>query len=135
MGVILCATGNGPQSRLVQMAAVEAALARNKSLVLLHVVDLRQLGELEESLLPAARTEMAWLGEAVLRLAEDRAQRRGVQTDSVILYGNVCDALEDYMRAHPADLLLMGEATSDEITTFARHVRDDLGVEVEFVAG
>ena len=33
MGVILCATGNGPQSRLVQTAAVEAALARDALLV------------------------------------------------------------------------------------------------------
>ncbi len=135
MGVILCATGNGPQSRLVQTAAVETALVQNKQLVLLHVVDLRQLGELEESLLPAARTELAWLGEAVLRLAEDRAQRRGVQTGSAILYGNVCDALEGYMRDHPVDLLMMGAATSDEITTFARRVREEMGVAVEFVAG
>lgn len=134
MGVILCATGNGPQSRLVQTAAVEAARAQNKRLVLLHVVDLRQLGELEESLLPAARAEMAWLGEAVLRLAQDRARRRGVQTDSAVLYGNVCDALEGYMQAHPVDLLLMGAATSDEITTFARRVQEKLGVAVEFVA-
>lgn len=135
MGVILCATGNGPQSRLVQTAAVETALAQKKQLVLVHVVDLRQLGELEESLLQAARTEMAWLGEAVLRLAEDRAQRRGVQTASAILDGHVTEALEGYMRAHPVDLLLMGAATSDEITTFARRMREELGVDVEFVGG
>lgn len=134
MGVILCATGNGPQSRRVQSAAVEAAYAQGRSLVLAHVVDLRQLGELEESLRPAARAEMAWLGEAIVRLARDRARRRGVQTDSVILFGDVCSELEGYLRSHEVDRLMLGAATSDEITRFARRVQDELGVAVEFVA-
>lgn len=134
MGVILCATGNGAQSRSVQSAAVELARAEQKRLVFVHVVDLRQLGELEEALRPAAQAELAWLGEAILRLAQDRARRRGVQTENVILHGNVCAVLEGYLRGHAVDVLLMGAATSDEITRFARRVQDELGVAVQFVA-
>ena len=134
MDVILCATGNGTQSRTVQSTAVETALQRQARLVFVHVVDLQQLGELDESLVPAARAELAWLGEAILRLAQDRARRQGVQTTSAILYGDVREALEGYMRAHPVTLLMMGAATSEEITGFARHVQDELGVAVEFVA-
>ncbi len=134
MSVILCATGNGAQSRTVQSAAVEAALRRQARLVFVHVVDLQQLGELDESLLPAARAELAWLGEAILRLAQDRSRRQGVQTESAVLYGDVREALEGFMRAHPVDLLLMGATSSDVITAFGQHVRDDLGVAVEFVA-
>ncbi len=134
MSVILCATGNGAQSRTVQTAAVEAALRRQARLVFVHVVDLQQLGELDESLLPAARAELAWLGEAILRLAQDRSRRQGVQTESAVLYGDVRTALEGYIRAHPVDLLLMGATSSDVITAFGQHVRDDLGVPVEFVA-
>lgn len=133
MGILLCATGNGAQSRIVQNAAVETARRQQKHLVFLHVVDLRQMGELDEALQPAARAELAWLGEAILRLAQDRAQRQGVQTDSVILYGDVREALEGYLRTHPVDLLLLGAATSDEITRFARRVQEELGVAVEFV--
>jgi hypothetical protein len=134
MGVILCATGNGVQSRIVQAAAVEVARAQQKRLVFLHVVDLRQLGELEEALRAAAEAELAWLGEAILRLAQDRARRRGVQTESKILHGSVCEALEGYLRTHPVDLLLLGAATNDEITRFARRMQDALGVPVQFVA-
>lgn len=134
MGILLCATGNGAQSRNVQNAAVEAARRQQKHLVFLHVVDLRQMGELDESLQPAARAELAWLGEATLRLAQDRAQRQGVQTDSVILYGDVREALEGYLRTHPVDLLLLGAVTNDEITRFARRVQEEMGVAVEFVA-
>ena len=131
MGVILCATGNGPQSRSVQNAAVELARVEQKRLVFVHVVDLRQLGELEQALWPAARAELAWLGEAMLRLAQDRARRRGVQTESEILHGSVCEALEDYMRRHGVNRLLLGAATNDEITQFARRMQDELGVAVQ----
>ena len=134
MGVILCATGNGVQSRIVQAAAIELAQAQQKRLVFLHVVDLRQLGELEEALRPAARSELAWLGEASLRLARDRARHQGVQAESVIVHGNVCEALEGYLHGHVVDLLLLGAATNDEISRCARRVEENLGVAVQFVA-
>jgi len=134
MGVIVCATGNGVQSRIVQAAAVELARMQQKRLVFLHVVDLRQMGELEDALRPAAQVELAWLGEAILRLARDRARRQGVAAESTILHGNTCEALEAYLRGHPVDRLLLGAATNDEITRFARRMQDDLGVVVQFVA-
>lgn len=133
MGIIVCATGNGVQSRNVQAAAIELARAQRKRLVFLHVVDLRQLGDLEEALRPAAQAELAWLGEAMLRLAQDRADRRGVAAGGQILHGNVCDALESYLRDHAVDQLLLGAATNEEITRFARRVQDSLGVPVQFV--
>lgn len=134
MGIILCATGNGVQSRSVQAAAIELARAQQKRLVFVHVVDLRQLGDLEEALHPAAQAELAWLGEAMLRLAQDRARRRGVAAEGQILHGPVCPALESYLRDRAVDLLLLGAATNDEIIRFAQRVQDDLSVPVQFVA-
>jgi hypothetical protein len=134
MGAILCATGNGVQSRTVQAAAIELARAQQKRLVFVHVVDLRQLGDLEAALHPAAQAELAWLGEAMLRLAQDRARRRGVAAEGQILHGPVCQALESYLGSHEVDLLLLGAATNDEIIRFAQRVQDDLSVPVQFVA-
>jgi nucleotide-binding universal stress UspA family protein len=134
VGIILCATGNGVQSRSVQAAAIELARAQQKRLVFVHVVDLRQMGELEEALRPAAQAELAWLGEAMLRLAQDRARRRGVAAEGRILHGAVCQALENYLGSHEVDLLLLGAATNPEIVRFAQRAREDLGVAVQFVA-
>jgi nucleotide-binding universal stress UspA family protein len=134
VGIILCATGNGVQSRTVQAAAIELARAQQKRLVFVHVVDLRQMGELEEALRPAAQAELAWLGEAMLRLAQDRARRRGVAAEGRILHGAVCQALENYLGSHEVDLLLLGAATNPEIVRFAQRAREDLGVAVQFVA-
>jgi nucleotide-binding universal stress UspA family protein len=133
MSLIVCATGNGSQSRKVQSEAVEEARRQQKPLVFLHVVDLRQMGELDESLIPAATTELAWLGNAILRLAEDRARRRGVHAESVVLYGDVATSLETFLREKPVDLLLMGKATNEAFGAFAQKVRDELGIPVQFV--
>lgn len=134
MSVIVCATGNGSQSRIVQSEAVEQARRRQKPLVFLHVVDLRQMGELDESLIPAATAELAWLGNAILRLAEDRARRRGVLAESVVLYGDVTTSLETFLQERPVDLLMMGQATNEAFGAFAQKVRDELGIPVQFVA-
>lgn len=133
MAFIVCATGNGSQSRIVQSEAVEVARRQQKPLIFLHVVDLRQMGELDESLVPAATAELAWLGNAILHLAEDRARRRGVHAESVVLYGDVTTSLEAFIREKPVDLLLMGQATNEAIGAFAEKVRDELGVPVQFV--
>ena len=133
MSLIVCATGNGDRSRSVQARAVEAARRQQKRLVFVHVVDVEQLAELDESLREAARAELAWLGSAIMRLAQDRAHRQGVQAESVVLYGNVCSALEDFLTHQPVDLLLMGEASNTTLLTFARHVQDDLGIPVQLV--
>ena len=133
MSLIVCATGNGDRSRSVQARAVEAARRQQKRLVFVHVVDVGQLAELDESLKEAAQAELAWLGSAIMRLAQDRAQRQGVHAESVVLYGNVCSALEEFLTHQPVDLLLMGEPSNATLLTFARHVQDDLGIPVQLV--
>lgn len=135
MSVIVCATGIGNQSRFVQARAVEIARKQQGRLVFVHVVDVAQLGELDESLLEAAKTELAWLGSAILRLAQDRAHRRGVHADSVVLYGNVCSTLEEFLSQQPVDLLLMGEATNEALARFAHYIQDELGIPVHIVRG
>ena len=133
MSLIVCATGNGDRSRSVQARAVEAARKQQKRLIFVHVVDVEQLTELDKSLREAAQAELAWLGSAIMRLAQDRAHRQGVQADSVVLYGNVCLALEDFLARQPVELFLMGEACNATLLAFARHVQDDLGIPVQLV--
>jgi nucleotide-binding universal stress UspA family protein len=133
MSAIVCATGNGNLSRHVQARAVEIARRQQQRLVFVHVVDVSQWAELDESLHDAAQAELGWLGAAVLRLAQDRAQRRGVQADSVVLYGPICATLERFLIQQAVDLLLMGEATDTTLIAFARHVQDDLGIPVQLV--
>jgi nucleotide-binding universal stress UspA family protein len=133
MSVIVCATGNGEQSRAVQARAVEIARKQQKRLIFVHVVDVDHLAGLDDSLKGAARAELTWLGLATLRLAQDRAHRQGVQADSIVLYGDVCQTLEGYLAQQPIDLFLMGAAVNPHLLTFARRIQDDLGIPVQIV--
>lgn len=133
MGRIVCATGNGDRSRIVQNRAMEVARQQGKPLVFIHVIDVSRLGELDEALAAAAREELAWLGEAVLRLAQERAQRRGVRADFAIRYGRVLTALEEFLSEEPTDLLLLGEPTDRSIAEFAQTIQEKTGVPIELV--
>jgi nucleotide-binding universal stress UspA family protein len=133
MGVIICATGNGDASRHVQNAAVELARQQHKRLVFFHVIDVSRLGELEPGLVPAAERELAWLGQASLRLAQERAHRRGVHADIAIRRGRVRPALEQFMREQDTDLLMLGQPTDDALIQFASLIEADTGVPVQLV--
>lgn len=133
MSIIVCATGNGNRSRAVQTRAIETAHRQQKRLIFVHVVDVDRLTGLDDSLREAAKAEFSWLGAAIMRLAQDRAHRQGVHAESEVLYGDVCQALEDFLTRRPVDLLLMGEASNAALLAFARHVQDDLGIPVQLV--
>lgn len=133
MGAIVCATGNGNASRAVQTAAVDLARREGKKLIFLHVIDVTRLGELEEGLIVPAQRELAWLGQATLRLAQERARRRGVQSEIAIRYGDVQSALEQFILEHHADLLMLGQPTDDALQAFARTIEIDTGVPVRLV--
>jgi hypothetical protein len=133
MGAIVCATGNGIASRSVQSAAVDLAQRQGKRLVFLHVVDVSRLGEIEEGLVPSAERELAWLGQATLRLAQERARRRDVDADIAIRFGRVQPALERFIEEERAEVLLLGQPTDNALLEFARTIEADTGVPVQLV--
>lgn len=132
-GAIVCATGNGDASRIVQRRAVEMARDQKKKLVFLHIVDVARLGELDPALIPAAQREMAWLGKAVLQLAEERARRQGVDATFAIRFGQVLPELERFVKEERAALLLLGQPTNDALLRFAQTIEGDTGVPVQLV--
>ena len=133
MGLIVCATGNGDASRIVQSRAVRMAQEQGKKLVFLHIIDVKRLGDLEPVLVPAAEREMAWLGEATLNLAQERARRQNVDADYAIRYGPVLEQLEKFIKEQHADVLLLGQPTDDALLHFAHTIEDDTGVPVQLV--
>lgn len=133
MGVIVCATGNGTASRLVQNHAVEVARQQKKKLIFLHVVDTSRLGSLDPGIIPAAERELAWFGQAVLRLAQERAQRWGVDAEIAVRTGRVQPALEQFIQEQQADLLMMGQPTDRALLDFAQSVEAHTGVPVQLV--
>ena len=96
---------------------------------------------MEPGLEEAVNKELAWLGRAVLKVAEDRAREEGVAAEKVIRKGNVRDEICQYLTEQHASLLLLGApraATTmvfgdDPVEQFASSVHETTGVDVAVV--
>lgn len=141
MGCIVCATRGGQGSRAAQLRAIELAKDDDSKLVFLYVVDTHLVGEYDETLASAIRAEFHWLGHALLRVAQQRAERSAVDSEIVIRDGEVKEEIERFLQESQASLLLLGaprEASSyvfgdDAIEQFAHTIEGDTGVPVEVV--
>lgn len=138
--LIVCAARGGRGSRAVQLEAIRVARERNARLVFLYVVDINALGEMDDSLVPAVRAELEWLGKALMHVARQRAQQANIEVDVAVREGSVREEISRYVRQSGASLLLVGapHATAghsgDEAASrFARTLEEETGVQVLLV--
>lgn len=125
----------------MQLRAIELAKESDSKLIFLYVVDIHLVGEYDEHLASAIRTEFNWLGRALLRVAQQRAEREEVDAEITIRDGAVKEEIERFLQENHATLLLLGapRGTSshvfgdDAIEQFAQTIEDDTGVTVEVV--
>jgi len=142
MGNIVCATRIGELSRIIQRKAIDLAKSQNDRLVFVYVVNLDNLGEIDDNLVDAVRMELTWFGEALLAIAKQRGRRSGVDTQVEIRDGEVREQIEAVLREYNADLLILGKPREDlptqtftqsALQEFAQIIQTDTGVEVKIV--
>lgn len=141
MRCTVCATRGGEGSRAVQERAIDHARETGNKLIFLYVVNINKLDRFDETLKPAVRDELHWLGRTLLHIARQRAERSGVAADIVIREGDVREEIGRFLRDCSADLLLLGaprETTAaifgdDAIEQFAQSIQDETAVTVEVV--
>jgi nucleotide-binding universal stress UspA family protein len=139
MGCVVCATRGGEGSRAAQEQAIRYALENEQDLVFIYVVDFKTLDEFDDSLLPAVRQELTWLGQSLLRIARNRAVHAGVAAEIIIREGDVRLVIEEYLQESQADLLILGAPRGttanvfgdDAIEQFAQRIEEDTGVRAE----
>lgn len=138
LGPVVCATRGGQGSRAAQLQAIRSARDLGVPLTFLYVVDIRMLGEVDEKLSIAVRAELQWLGQALLRVAKQRAEQVGVDVDIAIREGIVRDEIIRYLRESHASLLILGaprgttsQFGDDSIELYARSIERDAGIDVQ----
>jgi len=140
---IVCATRGGEASQILQAKAIQLARKEKKGLVFVYIVNDENLGELSENMARAAREELTWFGNALLKVAQLRAQRAGVHAEIIVREGNIREKIEEVLREKEASLLVLGASRSqtsasvfeeDGLTQFARQIENDTGVEVRIIA-
>jgi nucleotide-binding universal stress UspA family protein len=135
MKYVVCATRGGAGSRAVRERAIEYASQRELKLVFLFVIDTSTLPDADEKLRPAVRDELAWLGLALLRIAQKRAQSAGIDSEIVIREGLVQDEICRFMDQHPTEKLLLGAPRGTTATVFGDDVVEQFAASVEETTG
>ena len=141
-GPIVCATRGGEASRRTQERAVSLASERGATIIFLFVVDVGFADNLNGDLRQALVAEMSHLGRTLLSVAHDRAERRGVRSETCIRQGPVGDTMKLFLAEVGASVLVMGAPgpgseqdalQSAEVVAFAHTIENQTGVPVIIV--
>ncbi len=140
MSTILCATRGGEQSIRTQEQAIAIAKERGASLLYIFVADVKFLNHTHAAIVVDVQTEIENMGEFLLIMAKERAEKAGVEADYVVKSGVFSDALKEVAQEHNVDLVLFGrpgEESSitqiDYLEALADELAGELGVETQIV--
>ncbi len=125
MDVILCATRGGEASIKTQQHAIEIAQQRGAKLVFIFVSDVRFLSTFTAPHVPAMEDEMEHLGEFLLLMAKERAEKAGVEADYTVRTGLFQAALAEAAREYGASLIILGRPAEQALTTL-EYMENDL---------
>ncbi|MFN2221938.1 MAG: universal stress protein [Chloroflexota bacterium] len=132
---IVCATRGGAGSRAVRERAIEYASQHGAALVFLFVIDISSLGDADDKLQSAVRDELTWLGLALLRIAQQRADAAHVESEIVIREGPVRDEICNFIKERSADMLLLGAPRGTTTSTFGDDMVEQLAADIERTTG
>jgi len=136
MGKILCATRGGEASYRTQDAAIALAKERGDELLFLFVVDTHFLDKTERAVRPdVVAEEMSHMGEFLLVMAQERAQKQGVAASYVLRRGELREELKAVAREEKVDLVVLGQPTGKgsafmptDLEAFAAEIEAETGV-------
>ncbi len=115
MGTILCATRGGEASYRAQDAAIALAKERGDELLFIYVVDIGFLDKTARAVRPDVVTaEMEKMGEFLLVMAQERAQKQGVQARYILSHGDLRDELKAAACGEAVDLVVLGQPAGAE---------------------
>jgi nucleotide-binding universal stress UspA family protein len=141
MGTILCATRGGEASYRSQDAAIALAQERGDGLLFLFVVDIRFLQKAERAVRPDVVTaEMEKMGEFLLAIAQERAQKQGVEARYVLRHGDLRHELKAAASEEAVDLVVLGKSAGTgsafvpaDLEAFAAEIEAETGVKARII--
>jgi nucleotide-binding universal stress UspA family protein len=140
MAMILCPTRGGQASYPNQDRAIAIAKERSAGLLFLYVANVSFLDRFASPLLVDVETELEELGEFLLAMAQERAEKAGVKAQTEVRRGRFRYAIRDVIRLHEISSLVLGTAvgqtgvtTLDYVKEVSRWILKETGVEVIIV--
>jgi nucleotide-binding universal stress UspA family protein len=141
MGTILCATRGGEASYRAQDAAIALAKERGDELLFIYVVDIGFLQKTERAVRPdVVKAEMEKMGEFLLAMAQERAQKQGVKARYALCHGDLCHELKAAACEDAVDLVVLGQPAGTggafvpaDLETFAAEIEAETGVKARII--
>ena len=141
---ILCAVRGGPESRQTVTYAIDLALETGAKLTFFHAVDAEFLGSAAIGrTLSGIYSELIEMGQFMMLILVDRAQRRGVvDVDYIIQEGNIRKQLIQIAIETRAETMIVGRPTRSptsnvfkmtEMESFAEELAREGGLKVVVV--
>ncbi len=138
MTTILRPTRGGEASFPNQDRAIAIAKERNADLLLLYVSNVHFLDHVAGPVIVDIETELDEMGEFLLAMAQERAEKAGVRAETIVRRGEFREALEQVIQEHgKITTLLLGAAIEETSVTpvgyleeMAKSLLAEYGIEV-----
>lgn len=114
---ILCATRGGEASLKTQQHAIRLARERGARLVFFFVYDTRFLDTYTAPHVPAIDGELQKMGEFLLLMAKERAEKESVEAGIVVKEGKFSEKLIEAVRETGAATVIVGHPAEKSVTT------------------
>lgn len=115
---ILCPTRGGKASYPNQDRAIALAKEREAELLFLYVSNIKFLRLTALPLVVDIETELEEMGDFILTMAQERAEKAGVKAEITVEQGEFLEILNSVIREHQITTVVMGSSTeSTGITT------------------
>lgn len=135
MSTILCATRGGEASYHAQNRAIALAQERDATLVFFFVADVQFLSHTRAPIVVDAEVEIEHMGEFLLLMAKERAEKAGVQAGTLVKHGDFREALKAAIRETGSDTVVFGsprarnKTTVEYLQNLSQELADEFGVE------
>jgi nucleotide-binding universal stress UspA family protein len=125
MTTILRPTRGGEASFPNQDRAIAIAKERDANLLLLYISNVHFLDHVAGPVIVDVETELDEMGEFLLAMAQERAEKAGVRAETIVHRGEFREALEQVIQEHEEiTTLLLGAAIEETSVTPAGYLEE-----------
>jgi nucleotide-binding universal stress UspA family protein len=122
VSTILCPTRGGEASYPTQDRAIQLAKEQDATLFFLHVSNVEFLDWLASPVLVDLESELKHMGEFMLVMAQERAQKAGVKADIVCKSGDFQEALFETIEENDIDCVILGSPVGETAYTTKQYL-------------
>lgn len=138
MTTILCPTRGGTESHLNQDFAINLAKERNADLLFMYVSNIQLLSRIGAAIVVDIEEELDQLGDFLLSMAQERAEKSGVSAKVTVHRGVFSDVLREVILENQVSTVVLGSSPTESGIVSFTHLEElstELSAElnVEFI--